>query len=244
MGTDYARSAAYYDLIYEAAGKDYARESRQMHGLIQQRKRNQGRALLDVACGTGGHLTHLREHYDVEGLDLSPHMLAVARGKHPDLTFHQADMTTFDLGRRFDAIVCLFSAIAYAHTTESLRQVLRNMTRHLHPGGVLIAEPFIRPEDVIPNHVGAVMVDRPDLKVARVNVSRVEGRVVALHFHYLVARPAGIDHFTEQHDLAVFSVEEYLAAFRDAGLEATFDPEGLMGRGLYVGLRPLEAKSA
>jgi hypothetical protein len=109
------------------------------------------------------------------------------------------------------------------------------MTRHLHPGGVLIVEPFIKPEDIVPDHVGAALVDRPDLKVARVNVSRVTGRVIALHFHYLVATRAGVEHFTERHDLAVFTVEEYLAAFRDAGLEATFDPQGLMGRGLFVG---------
>lgn len=235
MTADYARSAPYYDVIYEATGKDYARESRQIHALIQQHKRSAGRALLDVACGTGGHLTYLREHYQVEGLDLSAEMLAAARARHRDLVLHQGDMTTFDLGRRFDAVVCLFSAIAYAHTIEALGRTLRNMARHLYPGGVMLVEPFIKPEDVIPDHLGAVLVDRPDLKVARVNVSRVEGRVVALHFHYLVATRAGVEHFSERHDLAVFTVEEYLAAFRDAGLEATFDPQGLIGRGLYVG---------
>lgn len=239
MHADYARSAAYYDLIYEAAGKDYAGESQKVHEIIQQHKRTSGRALLDVACGTGGHLTYLCEHYAVEGLDLNPEMLAIARRKHPDLTLHHSDMTTFDLGRQFDAVVCLFSAIAYAQTFALLHQAVRTMARHLYPGGVLIVEPFIRPEDVIPDHVGAVLVDQPNLKIARVNVSRVDGRVVALHFHYLVASPAGIEHFTERHDLAVFTVEEYLAAFRDAGLEATFDPEGLIGRGLYVGLKPV-----
>ncbi len=237
MHSDYARSAVYYDLIYEAAGKDYARESQQIHGLIQQYKRTPGRALLDVACGTGGHLTYLRDHYAVEGLDLSAEMLAIARKKHPDLVLHQADMTSFDLGRQFDVVICLFSAIAYAQTVALLRQALRTMARHLRPGGVLIAEAFIRPEDVIPDHVGAVLVDQSDLKVARVNVSRVAGRVVSLDFHYLVATAGGVEHFTERHDLAVFSVDEYLDAFRDAGLEATFDPQGLMGRGLYVGLK-------
>jgi len=236
---DYARSAVYYDLIYEATGKDYGRESQRIHELIQQQKRTLGNALLDVACGTGGHPTYLREHYVVEGLDLSPEMLDIARKRHPDLVLHQADMTSFDLGRRFDAVVCLFSAIAYAQTVPLLRQTLSTMARHLLPGGVLIAEPFISPEEVVPDHVGAVLVDRPDLKVARVNVSRVAGRVVSLHFHYLVATPGGVEHFTERHDLAVFTVEEYLDAFRDAGLEATFDPQGLMGRGLYVGLKPL-----
>lgn len=239
MHADYARSATYYDLIYEAAGKDYAHESRQVHDIIRQHKRTPGHAMLDVACGTGGHLTYLREHYAVEGLDLSSEMLAIARKRHPDLVLHQADMSGFDLGRQFDAVISLFSSIAYAQTVTLLQQTLRTMARHLHPGGVLIVEPFIRPEDVIPDHVGAVLVDQPKLKVARVNVSRVAGRVVALHFHYLVATPGGVEYFTERHDLAVFTVDEYLDAFRDAGLEATCDPQGLMGRGLYVGLKRL-----
>lgn len=238
MPADYARSAAYYDLIYEAAGKDYARESQRVHELIQQHKRTPGQALLDVACGTGGHLAHLREHYAVEGLDLSADMLAVARRKLPDVVLRQADMTSFDLGHRFDAVICLFSAIAYTLTVARLRQAIQTMARHLYPGGVLLVEPFIQPEEVVVNHVGAVLVDRPDLKVARVNVSRVSGRIVALHFHYLVATPAGVEHFTEQHDLAVFTVDEYLAAFRHAGLQATFDAQGLIGRGLYIGVRP------
>ena len=32
--------------------------------------------------------------------------------------------------------------------------------------------------------------------------------------------------------------EEHLEAFRDAGLEVSFDSEGLMGRGLYLGVKP------
>lgn len=39
----------------------------------------------------------------------------------------------------------------------------------------------------------------------------------------------------EPHEIALFTTEEQLEAFREAGLEVEHDPEGLMGRGLYVG---------
>ena len=35
--------------------------------------------IVDVACGTGGHLTYLKHHYVAEGLDLDPNLLAIAR---------------------------------------------------------------------------------------------------------------------------------------------------------------------
>ena len=234
----YTKSAEFYDAIYAARGKDYAREAAHVHAIIERHKRSPGRKLLDVACGTGGHLRFLRQHYAIEGLDLDPAMLAIARRKHPDLPLHQGDMVDFNLGRRFDAIVCLFSAIAYALTVPRLHQTLQTMSRHLRPGGVVIAEPFLKPEDVRPGYLSADFVDEPDLKIARMSTSTVTEGVVALNFHYLVATPGGAEYFTERHDVAAFTAQEYLEAFQAAGLEVDHDPEGLIGRGLYIGLKP------
>lgn len=234
----YTQSAEYYDAIYGARGKDYGREAEQVHALIQQHARSGGRALLDVACGTGGHLAHLRAHYDVEGLDRDPAMLVVARRKYPGIPFHQADMVDFDLGRRFDAVLCLFSAIAYALTVPRLRQTVQTFARHLRPGGVTVVEPFLRPEDVRPGHLSADFVDEPDLKIARMSLSTVRDRVVTLDFHFLVATPQGIRSFVERHDLAVFTHQEYSEAFQAAGLDAKHEVQGLTGRGLYLGLKP------
>ena len=234
----YAKSAVLYDAIYGARGKDYTSESQRVHDLIQQHKRSPGNTLLDVACGTGGHIGFLRQHYAVEALDLDPAMLAIARKKHPDTTFHQGDMMNFDLGRQFDAIVCLFSSIAYVLTVPRLEQTLRNMHRHTRHGGIVIVEPFITPDDVWPGHIGADFVDEPELKIARMNVGRVEAGALVLDFHFLVATPAGVRYFNERHDLALFTHDEYLGAFRAAGLDVAHDPKGLIGRGLYIGTRP------
>ncbi len=234
----YAKSAILYDAIYAARGKDYARESEYIHTLIQRHKRSAGNALLDVACGTGGHIEFLRQHYAVEGLDLDPAMLAIAGRKYPDIAFHPDDMVTFDLGRPFDAVVCLFSSIAYVLTVPRLKQTLWTMSRHLKPGGVVITEPFLKPEDVRPGYLSADFVDEPELKVARMNVSEVEESVVSLNFHYLVVTPRGAEYFTERHDLATFRHQDYIGAFRAAGLKVTHDAQGLIGRGLYIGLTP------
>jgi SAM-dependent methyltransferase len=232
------KRAIHYDAIYAAMGKDYAAETARLEAVIRRHKRSQGDALLDVACGTGGHIEFLKKAYTVEGLDLDADMLAIARRRHPDVVFHQGDMVDFDLGRHYDIVVCLFSAIAYALTTDRLNAVVRTVARHLRPGGLFAAEPFIAPEKWREHHISAVFVDQQDLKIARMNTGRREGHIAVLDFHYMVGTPSGIECYTERHDLALFTHEEYFAAFRDAGLHVHYDSEGLMGRGLYVGVKP------
>ncbi|MEU4443659.1 class I SAM-dependent methyltransferase [Actinosynnema sp. NPDC050801] len=100
-----------------------------------------GRTLLDVGCGTGrdaGHLAGLG--HEVVGLDSSERMVRHARAHHPAAEFVLGDMRTFDLGRRFDVITCLDSALLYCHTNADLDDFLRRCRDHLEPGGLLVAE--------------------------------------------------------------------------------------------------------
>ncbi|MCG6492888.1 trans-aconitate 2-methyltransferase [Kitasatospora sp. A2-31] len=101
-----------------------------------------GPAVLDLGCGTGrdaGWL-HRTAGRTVTGLDSSPAMIAHARTHHPGPDYHVADMRDFRLPGRFDAALCLDSALLHCHTNDDLDAVLGRLRRHLRPGGLLVAE--------------------------------------------------------------------------------------------------------
>ena len=233
----YNRSATVYDAIYRAQGKDYAGESQKLYALIEQNKLSNGNSLLDIACGTGGHLAYLQQNFKVEGLDNSEEMLIAARNKFPDINFIHADMTDFEIDHSFDVITCLFSAIGYIQTLPRLFQAIQNMTSHLLPGGVIIVEPWFGPGTLDIGKVHATFVDEPELKIARMNINRVEGDISFLDFHYMVATPKGIEYFSETHALGLFTEDEYSQSFHAAGLKTIHEPKGLDGRGLYIGIK-------
>lgn len=229
----FRKSARFYDAIYSF--KDYEAEAIEVRDLIKARKPDAS-TLLDVACGTGLHLQHLANSFEVEGIDLDPGLLEVARERLPDVALHEGDMRDFSLGKKFDAITCLFSSIGYVGGPDGLRTTAQRFAEHLIPGGVLIVEGWLTPDEFTEGHLGAVFVDQPDLKIARMNLTELDGRMSKLLFRYLVGTPEEITTFDEMHEAYLFTQEEYLDAFRSAGIKAEV-VDALMGRGVYVGVR-------
>lgn len=221
--------AKVYDAVYR--WKDYEGETKRLKEILSAHGHPAG-TLLDVACGTGQHLFRLREVYRVEGLELDPEMTAIARSR--GLTVHEGDMETFDLGRRFDVVTCLFSSIGYMETPERLQRAVARMAAHLNEGGLLVVEPWFSPDQWRDGSVHADHVDDEDLKIARMSVSRTDGPVSVMDLHHMVATPEGVETFVTHHRMGLFADWEYREAFTAAGLGVEHDEEGLMGRGLYL----------
>jgi ubiquinone/menaquinone biosynthesis C-methylase UbiE len=232
--TMFTKSARYYDALYHF--KDYAAASGELRDWLLKYNPD-ARSLLDVACGTGKHIEQLRKYYDVEGLDLNPELLEIARKRCPGITFHQANMIDFDLGKTFDVVTCLFSSIGYVKTLENLQRAVASMSRHLRRGGVLVLEPWFSPEKYWTGTITANFVNEPDLKIAWMYTSEVKGRVGILDINYLVGTPQGVEHFKELHEIGLFTEDEYRDSLLNAGLEVDYDPKGLFGRGMYIGVK-------
>ena len=236
---DVYRRAEMYEAVYRGRGKDYAREAKIVTGLVRDRAPG-ARRLLDVACGTGAHLsTFAAEFDDVAGLDLSEDMLHVARRRLPAVPLRAGDMRDFDLGRTFDAVTCMFSSVGYLADGAELDATLASLARHLEPGGVAVVEPWWSPDTFLPGHVQGDAVTVDGLTVSRVShsVLLAERPASRMEIHWVVAEPdAGIQHHSEVHVMTLFSRQEYLTAFERAGFSAAHVRHELGGPGLFVGV--------
>lgn len=233
----YARGAEAYDIVH--ATKPYHEEAATVRELALQGAPRPYRSLLDVACGSGRHLEQFSRWFDCEGVDASPVMLARARSRVSRARFSLGRMESFDLGRQFDVVTCLFSAIAYVRSVGALRRTVRNLARHTAPGGVVLVEPWLTPAMFRDGLVHHLVAQARGTTVLRMNSTRRHGSRSIFDFHYLVGRRGRVDHFVEVHDLGLFDRRTMTAAFRDAGLTVRYVPGGLStGRGLYVARRP------
>ena len=236
--TEYGDFASYYDALYLAQGKNYELEACRLHRLIQKYKTSTGNRLLDVGCGTGEHLRHLKDFYSVEGVDISSEMLRVARNKLRGVPLHQGDMRTFRLGKVFDAVVCLFGSIGYVESLSGLQQAVENMRRHMAGGGVLVIEPWLGPDDLQDGRTHLVVAESQGRKIVRIAHTSVRNGVSEILFHFVVADADGVRYFEERHRLGLFRPAEYREALEKSGLQVLYDTDGISGRGVYIGYLP------
>jgi SAM-dependent methyltransferase len=102
------------------------------------RERPPGSPVLDVGCGTGYPIGEhvIAQGAALTGCDVSPAMIGKARARFPAQEWIVADMRTFDLGRKFGALIAWDS---FFHQTEAeQRRILPRFRSHLLEAGLLL----------------------------------------------------------------------------------------------------------
>ena len=224
----YQQHASLYDCIYH--WKDYGQEAERVRSLLLDEGIADGARVVEAACGTGAYLVPLARWYDISGYDLNEGMVQQALAK--GCIAETADMRHHRF--RADAIVCLFSSIGYV-APEDLSQVAEAWYESLPPGGVVLVEPWLDPEDAVSGHMGVHTYEDESCKLVRAAVHLREGRTSVLDFHWLVLTPTGTEHFVDSHRVHLTTRDELAAPFREAGFTVRLERDGLMpDRGLLV----------
>ncbi|MFH1046746.1 MAG: class I SAM-dependent methyltransferase [Patescibacteria group bacterium] len=138
----------------EAFGSEYGiafsefysveKTSQEVDFLVETVGLERGCAVLDVPCGQGRHAVALAEAcYDVTGLDGSRELLELAKKKMDEsaaeATFVQGDMRSFELNRKFGAVITLGNSFGYFEDRDN-EEFIKHVATHLKPGGVFVLD--------------------------------------------------------------------------------------------------------
>jgi SAM-dependent methyltransferase len=168
MGEYYER-ASDYDLEYQGQSEQDLPFWRELV------MRYTPQRVLELACGSGRigmDLLHGPGNFELEGLDISPEMLAAYRRKleredeatQNRVTLHEADMSNYDLPHRgtFDLILLPFNSISHLYEIEQQLAAFHNTFDHLAPGGRFVVDVFLPDIDYLSdalNHPSHVYVE-------------------------------------------------------------------------------------
>ena len=133
---------AQYLLEYEPLFR-LERDRREVARIMEVVGAPSGSRVLDAPCGQGRHAHLLAEAgFNVDGLDYSPDLLAVARrrGTGARLRYTRGDMRRLPArwSGRFDVVLNLFTSFGFFADPADDRQVLAEFARVLAPGGTLV----------------------------------------------------------------------------------------------------------
>lgn len=194
-----------------------------------------GQPALDVGCATGRLLLDYRaEGLDVDGVEISPEMLALceakARERDLQVTIYQQSMEDLDLPRRYGTILVPSSTFQLLTDPGDARRAMRRFFDHLLPGGALamVFMPLWREGDPI----------ETDWRQIRERVRPEDGAVVRRWSRARYDPAAQLEHTEDRYEIVrdgtVVATEEHRrspatrwyahdqirALYADAGFEA------------------------
>ncbi|PYS47692.1 MAG: class I SAM-dependent methyltransferase [Acidobacteria bacterium] len=142
----YGELASWFHLL--SAPADYAEEAELARNLLAQASSTPPGTLLELGSGGGNNASHLKLHFQMTLVDLSPGMLDLSRALNPECEHLTGDMRSVRLGRIFDAVF-VHDAIMYMTTEDELRQSIETAFTHCRAGGAALFMPDVVRENFV-----------------------------------------------------------------------------------------------
>jgi SAM-dependent methyltransferase len=216
----YTSNAAWFHAL--TAPEEYAEEAEIYRREMLAGSQIPVREVLELGSGGGNNASHLKGHFHLTLVDLSPDMLAISRALNPECEHLQGDMRTVRLERQFDAVF-VHDAVMYMTSLEDLRQAVETAYLHCKPGGVALFVPDCVKETFRPStdHGGH---DREGVAMRYLewnwDPDPADTTFIA-DFAYLLRQPDGTvrsDH--DRHTLGLFPRADWLKLLEETGFQA------------------------
>ncbi|OQP06239.1 SAM-dependent methyltransferase [Geobacillus sp. 46C-IIa] len=137
----YARFADWYDALMAEAPYDKWRSF--VERAFNRYAQRPGRQVIDIGCGTGELAIRLaKAGWQVSGVDLSEHMLAIAQEKAEEagvhVPFFEQNMAELDGFSDLDGALIFCDALNYLTSEEDVQNSFAAVSRALGAGGLLL----------------------------------------------------------------------------------------------------------
>lgn len=218
----------YYELVYPEPDNSTPEMCRRMFSRYLPQAPS---LILDFGCGTGRDLDVLsHECPDCQGVDRLEKMIGFAKTKRPHLNLLAGDFRSIRLGRTFDVLLCLGSALMYALSNDDIEKVMETFSAHAHEGTLLILdirnaqrfqgkdlfkkrfETKIKTPDFSATAVSTHTIDRRRQLLIRNRTWSIPGKPPIIDYcEYRMFFPAELDHLLSQkgfHVLGMFDNKE------------------------------------
>ena len=216
----------YYDIIY--SDKDYEKECDFLEEIFRKYSQCMPKTILDVGCGTGGHVISLAKRgYELTGLDVSEMMIRIAREKvskkNVSVDFYVMDARKLELNERFDACISMFSTMDYITKNEDIQRALRNIRGHLKNGSLFIFDFWYGPAvlTILPS-VRTKVIEKEGTRIIRVSQPQLDSlhHICKVHYHLIVVKENRIvDEVKEMHTVRFYFPEEIKHYLEENGFE-------------------------
>ena len=228
-----------------SAPEDYAEEAEFYRQAILAHCTFDPKTMLELGSGGGNNASHLKAHFELTLVDLSPGMLAVSRKLNPECEHLRGDMRSVRLEQQFD-LVFIHDAVGYLTSAVALAKAIETAFYHCKPGGVALFAPDCVFETFEPStdhggHDGEGRSLRylewtwdPDPN---------DTRYLLYMVYVLREQVSSIRTVEDRHELGLFGHDDWLRLIGEAGFQAKsipFEHSELEPGSTYVflGLKP------
>jgi SAM-dependent methyltransferase len=215
----YRELASWWPLL--SAPADYAEEATFHRRVLVDACVLPPTTLLELGCGGGNNASHLKAHFRMTLVDLSPSMLAVSRALNPECEHVEGDMRSVRLGRLFDAVF-VHDAVVYMTSESDLRSALATAFVHCRPGGAALFCPDHVRENFRPrtSHGGHDGAERSLRYLEWTWDPDPSDTTYESHMAYLLREPDGtvrVEH--DRHLFGLFGRNDWLRLLAEVGFE-------------------------
>ena len=202
--------------------KDYAEEANFYQQVIFSESVRSPKTLLELGCGGGNNASHLKQHFHMTLVDLSPGMLQVSQRLNPECEHILGDMRDLRLKRQFDAVF-IHDAIVYMSTEGELSKAIETAYVHCKPGGIALFAPDCTKETFKPSteHGGHDAQDR-GMRYLEWTWDPDPGDTQYVSFMVYLLREANDDQVRcvlDKHVCGLFEHAQWMKLIKEAGFE-------------------------